>query len=387
MSRRAAAEQRREAIISRDFVLVWLSSLTFFGSFYLLLPTLPIYVLRIGGNESEIGLIIGVFTIAAVGSRPFIGREVDARGKKLFLVAGAVIFTISSGLYNLTNTVPLLLLLRIFHGAGIALFLTASSALIADLAPMERRGEAMGYFGTSSNVAMALGPALGIALLQRSDFPTLFLVSAAVALTAVGLTGLISPAEGTAGRTKAVPSALISRRAVYPSALGFCLSFTYGAVVSFLPLYATRQGVSNPGLFFTIYALALIGVRLVAGRISDRYGRAAVLAPGFVCVAVAMAVLIGARSLEVLGVAAVLYGVGFGSVQPASLALIADRVEPGQRGAAMATFGGAFDLGIGLGSILLGVLLQMAGFEALFLAAAASALIGLGLLLARGRAG
>jgi MFS family permease len=179
---------KNETLLTRNFLLTSLSTVAIFTSFYFLLVTLPIYILQLGGTESQIGLIIGVFTISAVLLRPFMGREVDRRGRKNMLLAGSLVFLLSMLLYNYTTSVTTLLLLRVFHGIGWGAATTAASTLIADIAPPSRRGEAMGIYGMSSNVAMAVGPALSFWLLYASgvpDFPMLFDVSALIALASL----------------------------------------------------------------------------------------------------------------------------------------------------------------------------------------------------------
>ena len=160
-----------EKLLTRNFILTSLSTFTIFTSFYFLLVTLPEYITQLGGSESEVGLIIGVFTISAVLLRPFIGREVDRRGRKIILLAGTAVFLISMLLYSYTTSVLSLLLLRVLHGIGWGAATTAASTLIADIAPPSRRGEAMGVFGISSNVAMAIGPILSFVLLYSSGMP------------------------------------------------------------------------------------------------------------------------------------------------------------------------------------------------------------------------
>lgn len=351
-----------EKLFTRNFVLTSLSTVAIFTSFYFLLVTLPIYILKLGGSESEIGLIIGVFTISAVLLRPFIGQWVDRRGRKNVLVAGLLVFLLSTLLYNYTTNVTSLLLLRVLHGIGWGAATTAASTLIADIAPARRRGEAMGIFGMSANIAMAVGPALSVVLLGASNFPTLFAVSAAIALVSLLLALPISETMVAHPKTS-----LFSKEAFFPAALMFTVSLTYGSIVSFLPLFARNQGISNPGIFFTVYAITLLIVRALAGKLSDAKGRRFVIVPGMILITLGLWVLSTADSLWIFLAAALLYGLGFGSVHPTLMALLVDSVGERGRGAAMGTFTAAFDLGIGAGSILLGIVLQFAGFKIMYL--------------------
>lgn len=366
-----------ETLFSRNFILTSLSTFTLFSSFYFLLITLPIYIERIGGTESEIGLVIGVFTISAVALRPFIGQQVDRRGRKIILIFGILVFLISMLLYDHTKSVTSLLLLRVIHGIGWGAATTAATTLIADIAPPARRGEAMGVFGMSSNVAMAIGPALSIILLHAYNFSILFLICAGIAL--VSLLIAIPISETIMAHPK---TSLFSREALFSSALMFTVSLTYGSIVSFLSLFAQKQGIANPGIFFTVFAATLILVRVLAGKLSDLKGRQFVIIPGMFLIAAGLWVLSTASSLESFLAAALLYGLGFGSVHPSLMAYLVDRVGSKGLGAAMGTFTAAFDLGIGAGSIILGLVLQYFGFQVMYTLSAIIVLAGAVLLIA-----
>lgn len=360
-----------EKLFTRNFLLTTLSTFTLFTSFYFLLVTLPLYILIIGGTKSEIGLIIGVFTISAVLLRPHLGREVDRRGRKNVLIAGLLVFLLSMLLYDYARSVTSLLVLRVLHGIGWGAATTAATTLIADIAPPRRRGEAMGFFGMAANVAMAIGPVLSIMLLDASSFTLLFAISAAVALASLLL---VLPVSETIVVHPETP--LFSREAFFPSSIMFIVTLTYGAIVSFLPLFAREQGIANPGVFFTVFAITLILVRVLAGKISDIRGRKFVIVPGMVLITLGLWVLSNADSLLYFLAAALLYGLGFGSVHPALIALLVDRVGERGRGAAMGTFTAAFDLGIGAGSIVLGIVLQFSGFKEMYLLSALIVLAG-----------
>ncbi len=346
-----------EKLFTKNFILTSLSTVAIFTSFYFLLVTLPKYILdELRGTESQIGLIIGVFTITAVLLRPFIGREVDRRGRKIVLIAGSAVFLVSMLLYNYTRSVEALLMLRVLHGIGWGAATTAATTLIADIAPPSRRGEAMGIFGMSANIAMAVGPVLSIMLLDASSYSVLFTAASAIALVSLLLALPITETRVVHPRTP-----LFSREAFFPSAMMFAVSLTYGSIVSFLPLFATKQGITNPGIFFTVFAMTLIFVRALAGKLSDIRGRKFVIVPGMIILAIGLWVLSIAGSLTGFTAAALLYGLGFGLFHPTMMALLVDRVTPQGRGAAMGTFTAAFDLGIGMGSIIMGVILQFAG--------------------------
>ncbi|HLB71963.1 MAG: MFS transporter [Candidatus Methanoperedens sp.] len=365
---------QKEKLFTRNFVLTSLSTIAVFVSFYFLLVPLPVYIMKIGGSKSDIGFIIGVFTISAVLLRPFIGREIDVRGRKNVLIAGLIVFLLSMLLYNYTTDVRSLLILRAVHGIGWGAATTASATLIADIAPQSRRGEAMGVYGMSANFAMAIGPVLSVLLLYSSDFQMLFLVCSAIALVSLLLVLPISETKVVRPKTS-----LFSKEAFFPASLMFIVTLTYGSIVSFLPVFTQEQNI-GPGMFLTgfaakynlpysgtdltaaiflsVFAVTVLLIRTLAGKISDIKGRKFVIVPGMAVIISGLWTLSYAGSLSSFLIAAFLYGMGFGLLHPALMALLVDLVSEKGRAAAMSTFTAAFDLGIGTGSIVLGIISQ-----------------------------
>lgn len=363
-------------LATRRFLLLWTAAFAFFLSFYLLLPTLPLYARALGIPESQIGFIIGCFALSSMAAKPWAGWAADRYGRRPLLVAGALIFLGSSILYPWSRTAAALLLVRIFHGAGMGFYPTGATAMVADIAPPQRRGEAMGFYGAASNLALALGPFAGVWAAEGAGFGALFGVSALVATLAVGLTLALGE---TAAEKRRVPfrvTDVLSRAALLPSAILLCLMATYGVHVAFLPLYVQSRHGGNPGVFFLAFALVAAALRGYAGLLSDWVGRAPVTAAGMLLAALAMATLALRGGLPALVLAGALYGVGFGAAQPSLMAWVADRVPAAERGKAMGTFFTALELGIGMGAIGFGIVLSAAGFAAMFLLAGALALAG-----------
>jgi MFS family permease len=357
------------SLFTPAFTLICIASFASFTSFYFLLATLPVYLVKLGGSSSHVGLIIGIFSATAVGLRPFIGRSTDRHGKKIFLIAGAAIISVCSGIYGFAASLLSLFFIRIIHGAGWASFGTASAAYVADVVPHERRGEAMAYYGMFSNIAMAAGPALGVILMTNAGFGFLFASSSALAIISLVLSIRLPSPPVTASRplTKA---SLIEKSAIFPSSILLFIAITYGSIVSFLPVYASTKGISNPGIFFTVYAITVLIGRSFTGIISDRRGRTFVIMPGLILAALGLLTLAFAQSTSAFLLSAFIYGLAFAAIQPSIMALVVDRAPRERRGAAMGTFSMAMDLGIGTGSFLWGFIADKAGFEKMYLASA-----------------
>jgi MFS family permease len=356
-------------LATRPFVLICLATLFFYLSFYLILPVMPLYVASLGGTPIQLGLIIGLFSAMAMVVRPPAGWIIDTRGSRQVLVAGMVIFLLASLGYVLIRSVDAILALRVFHGLGMGLFPTAATVIVAELAPLARRGEAMGWFGIANSAGLIVGPVLGPALANGIGYPVLFLLAASVALLGCVCLLLTPSPPRPASRVRGLPNLrdLYSRDALLPSTILLCLYIPYGIMVAFIPVIAVGRGLSNPGLFYAVYAAAVLLVRAQAGRLSDRYSRAAVILPGMLLVSVAYLVLGLTSGVPGVLVGGAIYGLAFGSVQPALMALTADRVPPRERGKAMGTFYFAWELGITTGSTGAGLLLSLMDFPVMLL--------------------
>ena len=348
---------------TRAFVLMSLGSLFLFTSFYLLLPTLPLFVKELGGHDTQVGLAVGIFTLVAVILRPIAGGLLDQYGRRPFLLIGLAFYGLSMYLYGMVQGVDTLLLVRLLHGASWAFVTTAAAAVIADIVPANRRGEGMGWYGLAMTVAMAAGPLLGTWTLDGYTFSGVFLL--AVALTVAALLAVAGPRLPFQRPEVRRKIALYDPAALPVSLAVVFLTFAYGAVTTFVPLFAVTIDV-NPGLYFLVYALSLTLARPIAGKLSDRYGAASVIVPAALLSICALFVLSSATGLAGVVAAAVLYGLGFGSAQPALQAALLGMVPKERFGLANASFFTAFDLGIALGSTLLGWVADLVSYRALF---------------------
>jgi MFS family permease len=359
-------------LFTRPFVLTCLATFLFYLSFCFILPVMPLYVADLGGTPAQLGLIIGGFAFTAMLLRPPGGWIIDTQGNRLVLLAGMAIFMLASLAYAAVRSVNAILLVRLFHGMGMGLFPTAATVVVAELSPLTRRGEAMGWFGIANSVALILGPAAGTVVAGWMGYSVLFLVAGGTALLGL-LCLLLLPRIGQPSGWKGGVRwrDFFSRAAVLPSSVLLFLCLPYGMMVAFIPIIAARRGLGNPGTFYTVFALAAFLVRAKAGEMSDRRGRGAVILPGMLLAALAFTVLgVTSGPIGVLTGAAI-FGLASGSAQPALMALTTDRVPPEERGKAMGTFYTAWELGIASGAAGAGWLLSVTDFAALFLVGAA----------------
>jgi MFS family permease len=347
-----------------------------FTGFYLLLPTMPLFVKQIGGNDAQVGLVAGAFMLSAVIVRPIVGGLLDRFGRRPFIIWGLLFFALAMYMYDWIGGIVALVALRMFHGMTWAVSTTAVFTTVTDIIPSARRGEGMGWFSTAMTLAMAIGPMVGMWLIQDLSFQALFLVACALSSAALLLTfrAKIPFRPQTGGKRIE-----LYEKSVLPVVSSvFFLTVSYGGITTFVPLFSDSIGV-NSGAFFLAYAATLAFIRPIAGKVSDRHGETFVIIPGLGITIIGLLVL--SFSTEELGVltSAVLFGVGFGSAQPALQAATIRVANPDRRGVANASLLTATDLGIGLGAILLGWISQHTSYSVLFAFSAASA--GMSLLL------
>jgi MFS family permease len=367
------------SLLSKNFVLACLSNFLYFGSFYLLLPTLPQYVASLGGTTSQIGLVIGVFTLVSVAIRPSFGKLVDSYGRKKFMIFGAGLFALLFAFYGQIHGIVPLCFLRAAHGVAHGSFMAAAYAYVADLAPLDRRGEVMGIYGVSNVVAMALFPAVGSAIIaSTANYSTLFILStllAAAAFLSVCFVDEIS-LQGRKTGEVSIMAAVRQRPVLIASLTLFSAATLYGSVVTFLPVYAPSRGLRNVGIFFTTFAVFTLVSRLIAGRLSDRFGRRRVILPFLVVVAIAAFMLPFLRDVYLLVLIGGCFGLGFGAFMPALNAFVVDETKPHQRASALAFFTAFMDLGITTGALVLGVIGGHWGYETMYFLGGILVLLG-----------
>lgn len=368
-----------DKIWTRDFVLILFSNFFIFLGFQMTLPTIPLFVEELGGNDQLIGYVVGIFTFSALLLRPFAGQALETKGRGFVFLTGLAIFVISVGSYGLATSIAFLFVMRVVQGIGWGFSTTAAGTIATDLIPAKRRGEGMGYFGLSGNVALAFGPTLGLALAGIISFSQLFLICSGLGLTALLLSSRIRYKQVEKMEEKPKPNFfdLYEKSALQPASLLFFITVTFGGIASFLPLYSAQKGIEGIHWYFFIFAIALMISRTFSGRIYDRKGHGAIFIPGTILIIIAMILLSWLPNSLTMYIAASLYGLGFGSVQPALQAWSVEKAPMNRKGMANATFFSFFDLGVGVGAIVFGQIGHLFGYSSIYLTAAVSVFLSI----------
>lgn len=366
----------------RNFLILFAAGLLFWSALASHLPTLPLYIQATGANEQTVGIVMGSFAIGLLASRQGLAKLADFRGRKLVLLIGMTAVAVAPLGYLATTQIPLLILIRAFHGISIAAFALAYSALIIDLSPPQHRGELIGYMSLVNPIGLALGPAVGGFLQEWYGFAPMFLAAASL-----GFVGLVCTAQ-----VKECPvikplatdeqpqfwRMLGDPRIRVPAIILLMVGLTFGTLSTFAPLYILEIGVNlNTGLFYTAIAIASFGIRLIVGPLSDRYGRGVFISLSLVFYAVSMVLLWQARDTPTLLLAAVMEGAGSGILIPMVAALMADRSQPHERGRTFGVCMIGFDIGIAIAGPLLGTVAGQVGYRGIFGVCVGLSLLGL----------
>ncbi len=354
-------------ILTRDFILSFFAQFAFSSVFCLLIPTFPIYLSSRGSPEAEIGLLIGVFSVSSLILRPFIGRALLRIAERKFMIYGTILYTFSSIAYLFAPPFWPLFIVRILHGTGLAFFSTAAFTLIANISPEAHRGQSLSYYYLAINFAFVLAPYFGMLLINQFHFNILFLVCTALSISSLIITTRLSKLQGSSFENpSSKKQPFLSREALPPAMMAFMVNIVWGAVTAFFPLYALSHGVSNPGLFFGALAVIHVVGRALGGRILDVYNREKIIFPCLIAYILSMFILAFSKTLPMFILVAVIWGIGNAFLYPTLVAYALDHARSSP-GPAMGTFTAIADLGSGMGSVIMGIILQLTNYMTMFL--------------------
>jgi MFS family permease len=357
--------------LRNNLLVLFAAGLLFWSSLASLLPTLPLYIESVGATKQQIGIVLGSFAIGLLLFRPLLGRLADRRGRKIVLLIGTLVAAVAPLGYLFIKSIPLLVVLRAFHGISIAAFTTGFNALVADIAPVEKRGEIIGNMSLVNPIGVAIGPALGGYLQAGIGNQILFLITAELAFVAfLGILAIVNPPVATQqGDTKNSQFWRIvsSPRVRTPAIIMLLVGLAFGALHTFVPLFMKSTGVNlNPGLFYTAGAVASFAVRLFTGKASDRFGRGLFITLSLVLYTLSMSLLWLANSATAFLFAAIIEGAGSGILIPMIAAMMVDRAHPYERGQIFAICLMGMDVGIAIAGPALGSVAEYIGYRNMF---------------------
>jgi MFS family permease len=345
-----------ERLFTPRFTALWFFQFGTFFSAFQLLPVIPLRIVELGGSKAAAGLFLAVYTIASALAAPVMGTIADHMGRKRMLVLASILFVIFSIAYGVVPWLPVVLIVAVIHGAIWSGILSSASAIMTDFIPVSRRTEGLGYWGLAPTAAMAVAPAVGM-FVHRFGWIFLCLEIAVIsALMAVWAARL--PGGNTKRENATVPrvSELWDFR-VLKTAMSFSVvSFGYGGITSYIALLSRERGILPESLFFTVFAVTVIVVRVLTARVGDRHGPKVLLYPAFVAMPIAFTLVAIADSRAQMIAAGIFWGIGLGASFPAFMTFVVTNTDEQFRGRTFGSVILAFDTGIGLGSIVIGAI-------------------------------
>lgn len=339
----------------KAFWLLCLNSFFFFLSFSLLLGELPNYLTQLGGQGLK-GWIIGLFTISALFGRLYSGRWSDKFGRKPMILIGCIAAAFSGLGYILFVSVAGFLAIRFFHGFSTGFGPTGTTAMLSDIIPEHKRGEAMGVLGFCIQIGMAMGPYLGTEIALEWGMNRLFNLSTLMALVSLALIFTLPetlPAKRKfEGRDLLIYlKAIYEPQVLYPMLVMLFSVVLYGAIVTVLPDVCMHMGFQNKSSFMLAVTLSSMAVRIFAGKWSDRYGRIPIVFLGLLLQLIATIFLVNIQTTSEVIIASSIYGMGTGILSPVLFAWAVDQSDPQHRGRALSSLYIAMEAGIGAGAV------------------------------------
>jgi MFS family permease len=375
-----------EPLFTRRFLALWFFQCATFFSAFQLLPVIPLRIVALGGDKGTAGMFLFVYTLSSALAAPIMGTVADHIGRKRMLVAASLLFVVFSLAYGVVSWLPVVLLIAVVHGAIWSSILSAAGALMTDFIPLSRRTEGLAYWGLAPTAAIAVAPAVGMFVNRFFGWFALCAEIAALsALTAVW--GSRLPGGEARDETRPFPRAyeFWDFRVLAVTLSLAVAAFGYGGTTSYVALLSRERGIHPESLFFTVFALATLFIRVCTAHLGDRHGPKVLLYPAFVAMPVAFAILAYAQDAIMLSVSAALFGMGLGAAFPAFMTFVMAHTSDDRRARTFGSIILGFDTGIGVGSFVIGAIGQRAGLGTAFTIAAAVACLSIPIFMATSR--
>lgn len=371
-------KQQLPKLWTRNFVTCASANFLLFFSFYLLLPVLPLYLFdKFNAGNTEAGIVISMYTVGALACRPFAGFLVDTLSRKPLYFWTFFLFSSCFIGYKVLGLIPLLAVLRFAHGLFFGISTTASNTVAIDSLPSSRRGEGIGYFGVSVNLAFATGPMMGMFLYEGFGENIIFATS--IILCIIGLvlvsTLKLKPREKKPHAPLSLDRFFLTK--AIPQFVNFIfVGFAYGPVTNYISIYAKELGIGGSGWFYALIAAGLILNRIMTGRLIDRGYLVRLVGIGMTIIVVAYLILAFCHSPFAFFASAFLIGTSLGLIFPGYQTMCVNLARHDQRGTANSTYLSGWDIGIGSGILVGGAMASHFGMhQQVFVASAAALLI------------
>ena len=367
------------SIMNAGFVSITAINFVIYLVYYLLMVIIAVVVhTNLHASLAQAGLASGIYVIGTLLARLFIGQQLDIIGRKQSLRYGAILYLVSTLAYLVIPNIGVMFVVRLVNGFAYGMASTATNAIVTDYIPEDKKGLGINFYGLSTSLAAAIGPFVGMILLNLTNFRFIVEVSSALILLTTIATlilpvrNLVLTPERKADLRHMTFDNLIERNTIFIASIGFLMGFSYSSVLSFLSSYAkTIHLVGISSFFFVVYALVITITRPMAGRIFDVKGEDYVMYPSYISLAIGLVILGMTHSGFTLLVAGAFIGLGYGTFMSNGQAVALKMAPNALRvGVSLSTYFIGLDLGIGVGPFVLGDIEKLMNFRELYLLAA-----------------
>jgi len=355
-------------IENKSLLILFTSTFLFFLNEALLLPTLPVHLSSVGYTNTQIGIVLGAFALGVLLFRPLSGYVTDQKSRKLALIIGVAIFFIAPYFYLLSEHFTYLVIVRFFHGLGITFYTTAMPTFVTDVAPENQRGEILGHMASASTLSFACGPLLGVYI--YAGFGFFGLIMACILVGGLNLLVIVWLREQYHKPLKKIHIAyrevVLKRSILVSSFMILVYAVIFGAIMTFLPVLLKETPPLNVGFFFLAESITIIICRVFTAHLIDRIGRGPAFVYSFsiLLISVFLVSTIDTRVLLIL--IGALFGCGSALCSPALSAFVADETQQQARGTVFGFYYGAFDTGVIVAGLVMGVIADLTTLRDMF---------------------
>lgn len=373
-----------ERLWNKTFLLCLFNNLFLFTYYFALLAVLPIYIMKdLGGTVEQAGLALTLFLLSSIAIRPFSGLIIQKIGKRLSFRGAELFFVLFALSYLWIDSMWSLLIVRFLHGIWFSILTTVAVPIVNDFIPESRKGEGMGYYVMSTNLGVVFGPLLALTIIQFGSFYTLFMVLSV--LMALGFIFCLC-VDVTDQPTLLVERAnkklnlhdIIEVKVIPVGLVALLTALAYSSVMSFITAYSeVKHLLAYTSIFFIVFACSMIIVRPLVGRMYDQRGPSSVIYPSFVLFAIGLLIVSFLNNQWVLWISAIFIGMGYGTLFPCLQTIAIQSVSKERMGHAISTFFTLFDLGLAVGSVIMGMCIAWMGFQNTYILCAVIAVMTL----------
>lgn len=382
-----------ETIWSKTFILLCTAQFLAYSQHFMLAPVLPLYVTQLGGSPFVVGVVLACFAVSSVVVRPLVGHWADRWSEAGVMISGAL-FQAASVFFCFIPVIPATALANGLRGVGWGGLNTGGYSLLARIAPESKRGAASGLYSGVQSSAQIFFPPIALWLLYASfgGYGLVFIVTALFSIAGAAAGWIMARSVPHRERSHTVEQdanwwreifRFIEPQILLPSILLLWLNLSLPAITNFIILYAQQLQLTNFGAYFIVIGATSMLGRPLLGRLSDTIGRARSILAGFALQGTALLLITLMSNLPGVIFCGALYMLGNAIGTSTTLALAVERADPKRRGKQMATFSVAYPLSYGVGSLITGSAIDLAGYFGMFLLLAATQAAGLAFALGR----